>query len=174
MLVKRYNINSLLYRAAHGKPQTLSLKKNYSGLVYIQWECFFKYILTATDIYIATIICKRVAGKRSYSKMSNFDFAMTVAIGSIIATIIVSKSVSLQDGVIGLIITYSLQLGMAYLHRYQIIRNTVDNAPLLLMDGQDILYHGNFMLCLALPLMTTPGCVWPEIINVTSTGLTLS
>ncbi|WAC02815.1 DUF421 domain-containing protein [Lacinutrix neustonica] len=104
-------------------------------------NAFLSIILTATGIYIATIICTRIAGKRSFSKMSSFDFSMTVAIGSIIATTIVSKSVSLQDGVIGLVITYSLQLGMAYLRRYQIIRNTVDNAPLLLMDGQDILYQ---------------------------------
>ncbi|WP_044397605.1 DUF421 domain-containing protein [Lacinutrix sp. Hel_I_90] len=102
-------------------------------------NAFFGIILTAIGIYVATIICTRIAGKRSFSKMSSFDFAMTVAIGSIIATTIVSKSVSLQDGIIGLVITYTLQLGMAYLRRYKFIRNTIDNAPLLLMDGNTIL-----------------------------------
>ena len=97
-------------------------------------------ILTAIGIYIATIICTRIAGKRSFSKMSSFDFAMTVAIGSIIATTIVSKSVSLQDGIVGIAITYLLQLGMAYLRRFKLIEKLVDNSPLLLMDKTEILH----------------------------------
>ncbi|WP_452221989.1 DUF421 domain-containing protein [Lacinutrix salivirga] len=101
---------------------------------------FLSIILTAVGIYIATIICTRIAGKRSFSKMSSFDFAMTVAIGSIIATTIVSKSVSLQDGIVGIAITYCLQLGMAYLRRFGFIEKIVDNSPLLLMDQQEILH----------------------------------
>ena len=40
-------------------------------------------VITAVGIYIAIILFTRIAGKRSFSKMSSFDFAMTVAIGSI-------------------------------------------------------------------------------------------
>ncbi|PSG88303.1 DUF421 domain-containing protein [Aurantibacter aestuarii] len=98
-------------------------------------------VLTAIGIYIATIVCTRIAGKRSFSKMSSFDFAMTVAIGSIIATTIVSKSVSLQDGIASIVITYALQLGMAYLRRFKMVENLVDNQPLLLMDKTEILHE---------------------------------
>ena len=101
---------------------------------------FYAIVLTAIGIYISTIICTRIAGKRSFSKMSSFDFAMTVAIGSIVATTIVSKSVSLFDGIVGLIITYGLQLGMAYLRRFKPIEKMIDNSPLLLMDKQEILH----------------------------------
>ena len=101
---------------------------------------FWSIILTAVGIYFTTIICTRIAGKRSFSKMSSFDFAMTVAIGSIIATTIVSKSVSLQDGITGIVITYVLQLGMAFLRRFNFVEKLVDNTPLLLMDKTEILY----------------------------------
>jgi uncharacterized membrane protein YcaP (DUF421 family) len=101
---------------------------------------FWSIILTAIGIYFATIICTRISGKRSFSKMSSFDFAMTVAIGSIIATTIVSKSVSLQDGITGIVITYVLQLGMAFLRRFNFVEKLVDNTPLLLMDKTEILY----------------------------------
>ena len=101
---------------------------------------FYAIVLTAIGIYITTIICTRIAGKRSFSKMSSFDFAMTVAIGSIVATTIVSKSVSLFDGIVGLTITYGLQLGMAYLRRFKPVEKMIDNSPLLLMDKQEILH----------------------------------
>ncbi|WP_418639530.1 DUF421 domain-containing protein [Winogradskyella sp.] len=92
-------------------------------------------ILTAIGIYIALVILTRISGKRSFSKMSSFDFAMTVSIGSILATVIVSKSVSLQYGIIGLVLIYSLQMIVAAARHYKPIRNLVDNKPTLLMQN---------------------------------------
>ncbi|MGB7785233.1 MAG: YetF domain-containing protein [Salinimicrobium sp.] len=95
--------------------------------------------LTAAGIYVTLIIFTRVAGKRSFSKMSSFDFAMTVAIGSIIATTVLTRSISLLQGIAGLAAIYLLQMAAAVLRRFSFFRNAVDNAPLLLMDGPNIL-----------------------------------
>jgi len=92
-------------------------------------------ILTAIVIYMALVILTRISGKRSFSKMSSFDFAMTVSIGSILATVIVSKSVSLQYGIIGLVLIYSLQMIVAAARHWKPIRNLVDNKPTLLMQN---------------------------------------
>ena len=97
-------------------------------------------VITSVGIYVAVIIFTRIAGKRSFSKMSSFDFAMTVAVGSMIATTVLSKSVSLWDGIVGLGAVYILQISVALLRRFKIIKKAVDNAPLMLMDGQEILY----------------------------------
>lgn len=67
--------------------------------------------------------------------MSSFDFAMTVAVGSIIATCVLSESVSLLEGAIALFMVYLLQLSAAYLRRYKIFRNLIDNQPTLLMEN---------------------------------------
>ncbi len=96
--------------------------------------------LSAIGIYVAVIVFTRLAGKRSFSKMSSFDFAMTVAIGSMIATTVLSKSVSLWDGIIGMAAVYILQITVAMLRRFKPVKKMVDNNPLLLMDGQKILY----------------------------------
>jgi len=98
-------------------------------------------VLTAIAIYICTIVYTRLAGKRSFSKMSSFDFAMTVAIGSILATTILSKSTSLLHGAVGLAAVYILQISVARLRQIELIEKLVDNEPLLLMDGQQILYE---------------------------------
>ncbi len=95
--------------------------------------------LSTLGIYLSVIVLTRICGKRSFSKMSSFDFAMTVAVGSIIATTVLSSTVSLVEGVIGLSSIYLLQVTVAYARRNKTIRNAVDNSPLLLMDGEKIL-----------------------------------
>lgn len=98
-------------------------------------------ILSSTIvIYFAVILFTRIFGKRSFSKMSSFDFAMTVAIGSLIGSTILSSSVSILEGVLGLLSVYLLQLSAAYLRRFNFFSNAIDNTPLLLMHGEKILY----------------------------------
>jgi uncharacterized membrane protein YcaP (DUF421 family) len=94
--------------------------------------------LTALAIYLAVMLCTRIAGKRSFSKMSSFDFAVTVAIGSIVATVILSKSVSLMQGIVGLVSLYTLQILVAALRRYAWVRRLAGNQPLLLMQGHEV------------------------------------
>lgn len=96
-------------------------------------------LISAFGIYLAVILFTRIAGKRSFSKMSSFDFAMTVAIGSIIASTVLSSSVSLIQGIVGLASVYILQISAAYLRRYPVMGRIMDNTPLLLMDGPNIL-----------------------------------
>ncbi len=71
--------------------------------------------------------------------MSSFDFAMTVAVGSIIATTVLSQSVSMLQGITGLIAVYLLQIGAALARRNKKVRRIMDNSPLLLMDGATVL-----------------------------------
>lgn len=101
----------------------------------ITYNSFLLIIGCSIGIYIATILYTRIFGKRSFSKMSSFDFAMTVAVGSIIATCILSESISLLEGAIGLFMVYILQLSAAYLRRYKIFQKLIDNQPTLLMEN---------------------------------------
>jgi uncharacterized membrane protein YcaP (DUF421 family) len=97
--------------------------------------------INAVGIYAAVIVFTRIAGKRSFSKMSSFDFAMTVAIGSILASTVLSSSVTLLEGVVGMAAVYLLQITAAFFRRYELFSNLIDNKPLLLMDGPTILQH---------------------------------
>ncbi len=100
-------------------------------------ESLLAIILTAFGIYLALVVFTRISGKRSFSKMSSFDFAVTVALGSIMATVILSKSVSLPQGIFGLGILYFIQIAVAYLRRFNTIQNLIDNKPTYLMkDGK--------------------------------------
>ncbi|EAQ43077.1 DUF421 domain-containing protein [Polaribacter sp. MED152] len=100
-----------------------------------------KFILISTIVvYIVIIVLTRMFGKRSFSKMSSFDFACTIAIGSVIASTLLSKSVPLFDGLFGLTCIFLLQAITAFLRRFDFFCKTVDNSPLLLMDKDKILW----------------------------------
>jgi uncharacterized membrane protein YcaP (DUF421 family) len=103
------------------------------------WHTALIILCSTIGIYIAVILFTRISGKRSFSKMSSFDFAMTVAVGSIVASTILSSSVKMIEGIIGLAIVYILQIGIALARRNKSFQSIVDNSPLLLMDGNKII-----------------------------------
>ncbi|QLG46516.1 DUF421 domain-containing protein [Costertonia aggregata] len=96
--------------------------------------------ISAFGIFVVIIVLTRLSGKRSFSKMSSFDFASTIAIGSIIASGVISPSVTLTHAAIGLAAIFGIQSLVARLRLYKPFRNAVDNDPLLLMDGKTILH----------------------------------
>ena len=104
-------------------------------------DALLAIILTTIGIYVAVVVYTRIFGKRSFTKVTSFDFAMTVAIGSIVATTILSKSVSLAQGATGLFTVYLLQLMTAYFRRWPAFNNMISNEPMLLMDGTEVLWE---------------------------------
>lgn len=103
------------------------------------WESVITIVVNAIGIYLAIMIFTRLTGKRSFSKMSSFDFAMTVAIGSMIASTVLSSTVTLTTGILGLAMIYGLQISIAFLRNFRGVSDLVDNTPLMLMDGNKIL-----------------------------------
>ena len=64
-------------------------------------------------IFAAAMVVTRIAGLRTFAKMSSIDFASTIAIGSIIASTIISDSTSIATGAIALAAIIALQVGSA-------------------------------------------------------------
>lgn len=104
------------------------------------WLSVWMVVLTTIGIYVALITFTRIAGLRSFSKMSSFDFAMTVAIGSIVASTILTKNPPLLQAIAALATVYILQMSIA---KFRVISpiadSAIDNEPILLMKGTEIL-----------------------------------
>jgi uncharacterized membrane protein YcaP (DUF421 family) len=96
-------------------------------------------VVSALAIYVAVIAATRIVGLRSFSKMSAFDFAMTVAVGSIIATVATANA-GVVEGVVAVGALFALQFVVAWLRHRTDVLGLVDNRPLLLMDGATILH----------------------------------
>ena len=50
------------------------------------WQEIGSILINAVLIYGSIILLTRLAGVRVYSKMTTFDFAITIAIGSVVAS----------------------------------------------------------------------------------------
>ena len=89
------------------------------------------------------VLCVRLAGLRSFSKMSSYDFAVTVSFGSVLAGTVLDPGVSLWTGMIAMAALFAVQwvIGLARA-RIPAVRSLTDNAPILLMHEGRVL-EGN-------------------------------
>jgi uncharacterized membrane protein YcaP (DUF421 family) len=98
--------------------------------------------LGALLVYFAVLLYTRIAGLRSFAKMSGTDFAGTVAIGSAMATVVLSRSVPLAQGLVGIGMFFLIPVGLAFLRRRGTgIDRIVENQPLLLMRDGELIEH---------------------------------
>lgn len=85
--------------------------------------------------YAAVVVLLRVSGKRTLSKWNAFDFIVTVALGSILATVVTSKDTVLFEGVAALALLTGLQFVITWLSvRWKALRKTIKSTPSLVFD----------------------------------------
>src|SRR5690606_2504609 len=84
--------------------------------------------------YVALVLLLRVSGKRTLSKMNAFDFIVTIALGSTLATVLLNKDVALADGVLAFTVLISLQYVITYFSaRSRKFSDLVKSRPTLLV-----------------------------------------
>lgn len=102
------------------------------------WTTTGYIIVTTIGIFIAVLLAIRVNGLRTLSKMSSYDFAVTVAIGSLIAATAVAKTPSLGEGVIALVVLIACQRIVSMIRANFAVSHWIDNSPRVLMTGTDM------------------------------------
>ncbi|MCF8880032.1 DUF421 domain-containing protein [Hyphobacterium sp. SN044] len=100
------------------------------------WGNIVSIAVTAPLVYLAIIAFIRLSGKRSTSQMNNFDWIVTVAMGSLVGSLLVIEDVTLAEAVfaIGLLmgLQYLFTLGAA---RFDWVERVIKSRPTLLFDG---------------------------------------
>lgn len=69
-------------------------------LFNINWEQILRIIVAGFCIYLILIFLLRISGKRTLSKWNAFDFVVTVALGSTLATGLLDKNISLAESAV--------------------------------------------------------------------------
>ena len=107
-------------------------------MFFDNWFGLLRVLVVGALAYLALIVLLRVSGKRTLSKMNAFDLVVTVALGSTLATILLSKDVALAEGVLALALLIAFQFLIAWLSvRSATARRLVKAEPsLLLHRGQ--------------------------------------
>src|SRR5690606_21597072 len=109
-------------------------------LFFSGWESLVRTLVVGVLAYIVLVVFLRVSGKRTLSKMNAFDFIVTVALGSTLATVLLNKDVALAEGALAFALLLGLQFAVTWTSvRARWVRRTVTGEPSML------LYQGQFL-----------------------------
>ena len=105
------------------------------------WTSLVRTIIIGILAYAGLLLLLRISEKRTLSKMNAFDLIVTVALGSSLATVLLSKSVDLASGLLAFAILIGLQWTVAWASvRFPPFSHVVKSEPRLLV------YHGRIAL----------------------------
>lgn len=102
------------------------------------WEGVFRVAISTICAYILVIIMLRVSGKRTLAKMNAFDFIVTIALGSILGSIILNKTTPITEGLTAIAILILLQYFITFISvRSNFFKQIISSSPTLLFyDGK--------------------------------------
>jgi uncharacterized membrane protein YcaP (DUF421 family) len=107
----------------------------------IEWQQVLGISLSALGFYLGLMLFTRLMGLRSFSKLSSHDFAMTVGIGSILASTVLSDSPSLSQGLFAVAVLFMIQGVISVIRRkVKPLKSLIDNQAIILMA------HGEYFL----------------------------
>jgi uncharacterized membrane protein YcaP (DUF421 family) len=105
-----------------------------ANIFFDNWSKVGRAALLALFAYGALVILLRISGKRTLSKLNVFDFVFVVALGSVLASTILSPNTTLANGVTAFVVLMAMQVTLSYLcvasHR---VDDFVNGRPTLLL-----------------------------------------
>ncbi len=105
------------------------------------WQSLLRTLVIGVLAYVALVVILRVSGNRTLSKLNAFDFIVTVALGSTLATVLLSKDVSLAEGVFALSLLVALQYAVTWTSvRASWVRRLMTGEPLMLLYQGELLH----------------------------------
>lgn len=102
-------------------------------IFFESWKELYRVAVSALLIYPFIVFAVKVAGKRSTSKMNNFDWIVTVAMGAITGSAILAEEVTLSEAFVAITILLGLQYAATKATVYlPEVAKIIHSAPTLL------------------------------------------
>jgi uncharacterized membrane protein YcaP (DUF421 family) len=100
------------------------------------WSNLARVVILGAFAYALMLIVLRVAGKRTLAKLNAFDLVVTVALGSVLATIALSRDVSLVEGAAAIVLLVAAQWAVSWASvRTSLVRKLARAEPTVVFDG---------------------------------------
>lgn len=104
------------------------------------WDSLARTLVVGTLAYVSLVVFLRVSGNRTLSKMNAFDFVVTVALGSTLASALLTKDVAVADGALA----FALLIGLQFLVTWSSTRAAWVKR-LVTGDPQLLFYKGEYL-----------------------------
>lgn len=110
----------------------------FANTFFDSWPVLGRTLIVAVIGYVVLVLFLRISGKRTLSKWNAFDFIVTIALGSTLASILTSKNVALAQGALALGLLVGFQFLITWMSvRLKWVRELIKAEPtLLLRDGR--------------------------------------
>lgn len=110
-------------------------------LFYDNTQSLLRIIISAPLIYFLVIVYIKLMGKRTTSQLNSFDWLVTVAMGSVVASVVMQKDTPILNAAFAIFILMGLQFLLTKLmFRFPFWKKLVRSTPrLLLFEGEYIL-----------------------------------
>jgi len=119
-------------------------------LLFDGFEPLLRIAISVPVMYFAVIAFVRLSGKRTTSQMNGFDWIVTVAMGSLVASGIVSRSVPLADTLLAIALLLALQYAVT-----RTVRDSAAVSRLIKAEPRLLVRDGRFLpVALAAERMT--------------------
>lgn len=104
------------------------------------WGTLARTLVVGTAAYVGLVVLLRVSGKRTLSKMNAFDWVVTVALGSTLATVLLNRDVALAEGLTAFALLIGLQFVVTWSSvRIPWVRRVVTGEPMMLLFRGELL-----------------------------------
>ena len=109
-------------------------------MFFDNWMGLARVLIVGPLAYASLVALLRVSGNRTLSKMNAFDLIVTVALGSTLATVLLTEQVALAEGMLGFVVLIGLQFAMTWLStRSRTVSRLIKAEPALLVHRGEML-----------------------------------
>lgn len=106
------------------------------NILFHEPDDILRTVLVGVLAYVGLVVLLRAAGNRTLSKLNAFDLVVTVALGSILATILLNEDVALAEGMTAFAVLIALQFAVTWSSvRFGWVQRLVTGEPTLLLHA---------------------------------------
>ncbi len=103
-------------------------------MLFGSWGGLLRTLFVGVLAYVGLVGFLRISGKRTLAKMNAFDLVVTVALGSTLATVLLSKDVALAEGLLAFALLIGLQFTVTWTSvRVGAVRRAITGEPRMLL-----------------------------------------
>jgi len=107
-------------------------------MFFSSWAAIGRVALVTATLFVAVIAMLRVVGQRALATMSGFDVVFTVTLGSVVATVAITRDITVSEALTALVTMLILQEVVRFFQaRNLTVHHLVREPPrVLLWDGE--------------------------------------
>ena len=107
-------------------------------MFFHSWGAIGHVVLASMIVYLLIVAALRVVGEQALAKMSGYDMIVTITLGSVVATVAVSRDITISEGVAALLTLLGLQEMVRRLQsRFLAMHHLVREPPrVVVWDGK--------------------------------------